>query len=210
MGYMRKKETTQEKINSIYYQQEDVLSLSKDILGKYIYSKIDGYITGGMIVETEAYAGINDKASHAYNNRFTPRTKTMYENGGIAYVYICYGIHSLLNIVTNKKGIPHAILIRAIEPTTGIEIMLERRKKNKLEPLLTAGPASLCQALGITKKLDGTNLASSTLWLENNNIILNEKKIIASPRVGVDYAKEDAYLPYRFRIKNNIWTSRPK
>src|SRR5690606_33584438 len=123
--------------------------ISKDLLGKSLLTKIDGRLTGGMIVETEAYRAPEDKASHAFNNRRTPRTENFFNEGGVSYVYLCYGIHYLFNIITNLKDIPHAILIRAIQPEEGIETMLKRRKKTKPTFDLTAGPGSMSMALGI-------------------------------------------------------------
>ncbi len=190
-----------------FYQDEDTVKIAKQLLGNYLFTNIDGNKTGGIIVETECYLGINDKASHAYNNRKTDRTKMMYEIGGTAYVYLCYGMHSLLNVVTNKKDIPHAVLIRAIEPTHGIETMVKRRNKPKLERSLTAGPGALTKALKIGQEHNGLLFNSPLLWIEESSNKILEKDILKSPRVGVEYAKEDAKLPYRFRIRNNNWTS---
>ena len=160
-----------------------------------------------MIVETEAYVGINDKASHAYNNKKTNRTEVMYEKGGVCYVYLCYGIHYLINIVTGEKNIPHAILIRAIEPKDGIDIMLQRRSLKKTSFNITNGPGKLSQALAINKILNGKSLNSNKIWIEDLKINIDEKDILSSPRIGVDYAKEDAKLPYRFYL-NNKWVSK--
>lgn len=193
-----------------YYQQEDVLELSRELLGKFIFTKIDQTLTGGMIVETEAYRGPEDKASHAYGLRRTNRNAVMYHEGGCIYVFICYGLYPMLNIVTNRAEIPHAILIRGIEPITGLEIMLERRKKSKIERSLTGGPGALAQALGIGIQLNGTLLTGPEIWIENRGIQIKEEQILASPRVGIDYAGEDAALPWRFRIKNHPYTSPAK
>lgn len=198
------------KLPLSFYRNNDVLFLGKSLLGKYLFTKINDVITGGIIVETESYNGIDDKASHAYGNRFTKRTKTMFESGGVTYVYQCYGIHHLLNVVTSKRNIPKAVLIRAIEPTHGIEIMLKRRRKPTLTNQLTAGPGVLCQSLGITKAHDNIKLNSSVIWIEDRNCFVLEKNIISGPRVGIDYAKEDALLPWRFRIAENKWTSKAK
>lgn len=199
------------KLPLSYYLQEDVVSLSKDLLGKFLFTNIhDEGITGGMIVETEAYAGAIDKASHAHGNRMTNRTKVMYEEGGVAYVYFIYGMYNLFNIITNSHGIAHAILIRAIEPAEGIDIMLRRRKMDALKRNLTAGPGTLTQALGITREQNGISLLEDTIWLEDRGVHIKEKDVIASPRVGVAYAEEHAELPWRFRIKGNKWTSPAK
>ena len=199
------------KLPLSFYQREDVVQISKDLLGKslFTYSEKEG-LTGGIIVETEAYAGITDKASHAYGGRFTPRTQVMYEAGGVAYVYLIYGFHFLFNIVTHIQGIPHAILIRAVEPSEGINIMLERRKMAKLNPKLTSGPGVLSKALGINKELNGASLVGDNIWLEDRNINIQEDEIIASPRVNVAYANEDALLLWRFRIAGNKYTSPAK
>lgn len=199
------------KIPQRIYQSEDVVSVAQFMLGKILCTNIDGKnLTTGMIVETEAYAGSIDRASHAYNNRRTARTETLFANGGVCYVYLCYGIHHLFNIVTNHENIPHAVLIRAIEPIDGIETMLKRRNKSKLDFTLTAGPGSLSAALGITTQFDNTDLHSDIIWIEDRSIKIKPNQIISSPRVGVAYAKEDALLPWRFRIADNPWTSKAK
>ncbi|HEY9560748.1 MAG TPA: DNA-3-methyladenine glycosylase, partial [Anseongella sp.] len=116
------------KLSDVFYQREDVVQISRELLGKYLFTRLNGEITGGMIVETEAYHGPEDRASHAWKGRFTNRTRVMYGQGGMAYVYLCYGIHHLFNVVTAGNGVPHAVLVRAIEPTLGIERQLERRR----------------------------------------------------------------------------------
>ena len=195
------------KLSAEFYQREDVLAISQDLLGKVLCTQFDGTLTSGIIVETEAYAGKTDQASHAYGGRRTKRTEIMYISGGAAYVYLCYGIHHLFNIVTNKKDVPHAILIRAIVPKDGIKIMLQRRNKNKVDHSLTAGPGSLTQALGITVIDSGTSLMDNLIWLEDQNIFYNNQAILASPRVGVQYAGKDVNNPWRFRVKNHPWVS---
>jgi DNA-3-methyladenine glycosylase len=183
-----------------FYQRHDVVQIAQDLLGKTLFTNIDGILTGGTIIETEAYAGATDRACHAYNNRRTKRTEVMFHSGGIAYVYLCYGIHHLLNVVTNIEGIPHAVLIRAIQPTHGIDEMLKRRKKSALDSTLTSGPGSVCQAIGITHQQNGMPFSSKTLWIERSDLIVPRDKIHASARVGVDYAQEDALLPWRFQL----------
>ena len=195
------------KLTVEFYQREDVLLISRELLGKVLYTNFHGKLTSGIIVETEAYAGVTDKASHAYGGRRTKRTETMYAKGGSAYVYLCYGIHHLFNIVTNKENIPNAVLIRAIQPQDGIEIMLQRRNKKKVDQSFTAGPGSLTRALSITIKDSGTLLMDNLIWLEDQNIQIKNQDILASPRVGVQYAGKDANNPWRFRIKGNPWTS---
>lgn len=193
------------RISSSFYNREDVVSLARELIGKRLCTFVNKQYTSGIITETEAYAGVTDKASHAFGGRFTERTKTMYEKGGTSYVYLCYGIHHLFNIVTNKKGTPHAILIRGIFPEEGIEIMLQRRGKNKADKTLAAGPGTVSQALGIQVKHSGISLLEQTIWLEETSISVPAELISAGPRIGVDYAGEDAKLPYRFLLKETGW-----
>ena len=195
------------KLPADFYQREDILLISRELLGKVLCTNFHGKLTSGIIVETEAYAGVTDKASHAYGGRRTKRTETMYAKGGSAYVYLCYGIHHLFNIVTNKENIPHAVLIRAIQPRDGIEIMLQRRNKKKIDHTLTSGPGSLTRALGITVKDSGTLLMDNLIWLEDQNINYTNQDILATPRVGVQYAGKDAQNPWRFQVENSPWVS---
>ncbi len=187
-----------------FYLRPDVVEVAKELLGKMLVTNLGGYLTSVMITETEAYEGITDKASHAFGSRFTERTKTMYESGGISYVYLCYGIHSLFNIVTNKKGTPHAVLIRAGQPVDGVSFMLNRRQKTKTDNTLCCGPGTLSKSLGIDTSANGLKLNGQQIWLSELETVA-EGDIISSARVGVDYAGEDALLPYRFRIKGNSW-----
>jgi DNA-3-methyladenine glycosylase len=198
------------RLDASFYQREDVVQISKDLLGKVLVTFFDNIKTAGIIVETEAYRGPDDKACHAYNNRLTDRTKIMYKNGGLVYVYLCYGIHHLFNVVTAKEGMAHAVLIRAIEPLEEIETMLERRNLDQLKPQLTAGPGVMSKSLGITTANTGTNLTllNSKIWIEDHKIAVNPKNIIESPRVGVAYAEECADWNWRFRIAGNKWTSK--
>ncbi|WP_420420878.1 DNA-3-methyladenine glycosylase [Simkania sp.] len=195
----------QEVLPQTYFQKEDVTQIAQEILGKFLFTEFQGTLTGGVITETEAYKGAEDKACHAYQNRRTKRTEVMFGAGGTAYVYLCYGMHHLFNIVTHSEGTPHAILIRAIFPTHGIEKMLKRRKKNNLDKTLTAGPGSLSQALGIQTKHSGTSLTGPTIWLEDRGLLIEKKDILSSPRIGIDYAEEHALLPWRFHLPNNIF-----
>ena len=198
------------KIQKSFYTRPDVVQISKELLGKFLYTKIDGILTGGMIVETEAYSGENDKACHAHLGRRTKRTEIMYHTGGVAYTYLIYGIYTLFNIITNETGKADAVLIRAIEPTEGLKEMQLRRNQAKIRTNLTAGPGLLSQALGISTKHYGTDLTGNLIWLEDKKVEIHESEIIASPRVGIAYAEEHALLPWRFRIKNNKWTSKAK
>ncbi len=197
------------KLPYSFYQQENVTSLAVQLLGKQLFTLIDGELTGGTIVETEAYNGVIDKASHAYNGRFTPRTSTMYEAGGISYVYLCYGIHHLFNVVTSIKNNPHAVLIRGIEPVLGIPTMLKRRKMQNLAPRITAGPGALAAAMGIDKNLNAKDLLGDEIWIEDNGIHFDPSAIVAAPRVGVGYAEDHALLPWRFYVRNNPYVSKP-
>jgi DNA-3-methyladenine glycosylase len=163
-----------------------------------------------MIVETEAYAGASDKASHAFGNRRTKRTEVMYAEGGTAYVYLIYGIHHLFNVVTHLAETPHAVLIRAIEPLEGIDIMLKRRKMETLKPALTAGPGAMSAALGIRVDHTGYDLQGPDIYIEDRGIKIAAKSIVAGARVGVGYAQEDALLPYRFSISGNEYVSKAK
>ena len=197
------------KLTEDYYLGNDVVAISKNLLGKYLFTCIDGVTTGGYIVETEAYNGIVDKASHSFGNRMTPRTKTMFMQGGIAYVYLCYGIHEMFNIVTSVEGEPHAILIRAINPTDGIEAMQARRNMFVLKSTITSGPGSVAKALGISRNINAISLQSDTLWLEDRGLNFTDEQINIGPRIGVSYAAEDAFLPYRFYVKGNKYVSKP-
>lgn len=199
------------KLPRSFYERDDVTLIARELLGKTLVSSIDGVNTSGRIVETEAYAAKGDKACHAHLGRFTKRTKTMFKAGGTAYVYLCYGIHHLFNVVTNVEGTPEAVLIRAIEPLDGSSEMMKRREMNKIERRLTAGPGILSQALGITKTLDGTDLCQSdTLWIEENGTSHQDSDIETGPRVGIGYAGEDALLPWRFSVKGTKWKSPAK
>jgi len=197
------------KLQLSYYLNNDVLFLAKDLLGKVLFTQIDGQITAGIIVETEAYFGIDDKASHAYGGRHTPRTQTMYGQGGIAYVYLCYGIHYLFNVVTAAKGQPHAVLIRAIEPLIGKELIEQRRNMPVTKTAVSAGPGSAAKALGIDKSFNEKELTGEDVWIEDHGIRYGPDYIIACPRVGIAYAQEHADLPWRFFVKGNIYVSKP-
>lgn len=182
-------------LNDHFYLNDDVVSVAKNLIGKILCSNINGEITSGVIQETEAYNGINDRASHAFGGRFTERTKVMYAKGGIAYVYLCYGIHHLFNVVTNIEGTPHAVLIRGLIPLRGKQIMIERTMKKNL---VLNGPGKLTKALGICLAHNYESLSGSIVWIEDKNIDVDPDTIEIGPRIGVDYAGADATLPYRF------------
>lgn len=198
------------KLKIDFYQNADVDDIARLLLGKFLVTRFNGVITSGKIVETEAYAGVGDKASHAYNHRRTRRTEIMYRAGGTIYVYFIYGMYALFNVVTNKEGIPHAVLIRALEPSEGIDEMLRRRKLKQLKHNVSAGPGMLTQALGINITHSGQSLLNSDIRIEDRGIRVNKKDIQSGPRVNVDYAGADALLHRRFWIKDNPWVSKAK
>ena len=196
--------STSKKLPLYFYLQDSVTQIAKELIGCKICSFKDGVITSGIIVETEAYEGITDKASHAYNNRRTPRTEIMFREGGVAYVYLCYGMHHLFNVVTNVQGIPHAVLIRAIFPKDGINSMRQRTKKKIINFKATNGPGKLTKALRIQTSDTRESLMGNKIWIEKPSIQINQKDIIAGPRIGVDYAGEDALLPYRYCLNQEL------
>lgn len=195
------------KLPLSFYTNSDVVQVAHDLIGCKLCTNINGIVTGGIIVETEAYNGRTDRACHAYPNKRTPRTEIMYVKGGVAYVYFVYGMHYLFNVVTNKKNFADAVLIRAIEPTIGIEEMMLRRNQQVCSNLLTGGPARLTQALGINKEMNGISLLKNSVWIElsKSNSAL---EVTESKRIGVDYAGEDALLPWRFSIIGNKFVSK--
>jgi len=197
------------KLPLSFYQREDVITVARELLGKYLFTCIDGVISGGYIIETESYNGVIDKAAHSYGGKLTPRTKTMFEAGGVAYVYLCYGIHEMFNVVASVEGDPRAVLVRAVHPTEGLEAMLYRRHLLAVKSNITSGPGSVAQAFGINRKLNGISLQSDMLWLEDRGLSFADEQIAAVPRVGVAYAKEDALLPYRFFVKGDVYVSKP-
>ncbi len=186
-----------------FYLRDDVVAVSRDLLGKVLVSAIGGRRTAAIITETEAYAGVTDKASHAFGDRRTRRTEPMYGPGGAAYVYLCYGIHHLFNVVTGTEGVPHAVLVRAGTVHSGLTAMLERRGKPKPDRTLLAGPGSLAKALGITTALTGSSLLDGPIRIEDHGLEIDDARIRVGPRVGVDYAEEDAARPWRFRVEPN-------
>jgi len=188
------------KLPQTFYLRDDVVTISRDLIGKVLCTRIGATVTKAIITETEAYAGITDKASHAYGGRRTRRTEPMYGPGGTVYVYLCYGIHHLFNVVTNEADIPHAVLVRGGKPLEGIDTILKRRKKHAIDKSLLAGPGTLAQGLAITTALSGTSLLDGAIWIEDHGIAVDPQSLQTRPRVGVDYAGEDAARPYRFLI----------
>ena len=192
------------KLDRKFFQRSEVEEIARDLIGKYLFTQINNKKTGGIIVETEAYCGETDKASHAYPNKLTKRTSIMFEPGGLTYVYLCYGIHKLFNIVTNQAGRADAILVRAIEPQFGIDTMSKRRKTSINSTDLTSGPGKLTQAMGIELLHYGLPLDGNIIWVEDNGLDI---EITTSKRIGVDYAGKDALLPWRFFARDNQWLS---
>lgn len=189
-----------------FYLKNDVVHLAKALIGKILVTSWEGKRTAGRIVETEAYAGELDKASHAYKGR-TPRTEVMFGEGGKAYVYLCYGLHQMFNIVTGKAGVPHAILVRAAEPLEGIATMLERTGKQPGDLTVTRGPGNVAKAFGFSRKHNGASLLGQELYIMDDGCPVEDRRLASSPRIGVAYAGEHALWPYRFFIKGNPYVS---
>jgi len=189
-----------------FYSRNDVVLVARELVGKVLVSRFDGITTSGIIYETEAYNGVVDSASHAFGGRRTARTEIMYRDGGTAYVYLCYGMHSLFNVVTNKADIPHAVLIRAIKPLDNVGVMLKRCGKAKVVAGIGDGPGKVAKLLGIHFSHTGNSLLrkssennSDGIWIEDRGFAVADAAIAALPRIGVEYAGKDAKLPYRFR-----------
>lgn len=196
------------RLTSAFYRRDDVVVIARELLGKHLFTRLNGRLSGGIIVETEAYAGPEDRASHAWNNRRTARTEVMFRAGGVAYVYLCYGMHHCFNVVTNVEGVPHAVLVRAVAPTHGLKPMLERRGKTHAERDLTAGPARTARALGITTALSGESLEGRRIWLETRGTAPANRDVVAAPRVGVHYAGSCATRPWRFYLAGSPYVSK--
>lgn len=186
-----------------FYANPDVTNVARNLLGKVICSMAGEEFTSGIIIETEAYCGRDDKACHANNGKRTPRTEVMFGEPGHAYIYLCYGIHHLFNVVTNREGLADAVLVRAVKPLEGVDIMKERRGMDGLKNL-TNGPGKFTQAMGITTELDATSLREFPVWIEDHQISVEPENITASKRIGVDYAGEDALRPWRFNIETSL------
>lgn len=195
------------KLSYDFYNRSSVTRIARELLGKILVTNLDGITTSGRIVETEAYNGAVDKASHAWNNRRTNRTEVMYKEAGLAYVYLCYGIHHLFNVVTNAIDIPNAVLIRAVEPIEGINYMQQRKSTRKMGKPLGSGPGNVAKSLGLTTQHTGWSLLDDTIYIADDGYRVKKSDIVASPRIGVDYAGEDALLPYRFYVKGNLYVS---
>jgi DNA-3-methyladenine glycosylase len=195
------------KLSEDFYHRTDVVKIARELLGKYLITKAGNEVTGGLIVETEAYSW-KERGCHAYGGKMTSRNKIMFDWGGYAYVYLCYGIHNLFNVVTNVQGKADAVLIRAIEPVIGISVMQQRRGELSNPYHLTSGPGKLTRALGIDRTCNGMNLMGDEVWIESSGLSISRKNIQVSKRIGIDYAGSDANLPWRFTIRDNPWISK--
>ena len=191
------------KLTSSFYQRKDVVLIARELIGKVLHVNAPEGYTSGRIVETEAYS-FKERACHAYNNRRTSRTETLFADGGTAYVYLCYGIHKLFNVVTNREGVAEAVLIRAIEPLNNIDLMRQRRNK-QTDIQLTSGPGKLSEALGIGMEHDANDLTGEEIWITDDGFECHD--IVIASRIGVDYAAEDAGLPWRFFLSENKYVS---
>jgi DNA-3-methyladenine glycosylase len=195
------------KLPIVFYQRFNVLDVAQELLGKIIVTNINGIKTTARIVETEAYIGITDKASHSYAGKRTQRNEHMYGPAGISYVYICYGMHYLFNVVTNKKNIPDAVLVRAAEPIEGIEEMLLRTNKTRVDFTLSKGPGNMSKALGINKTHSGISLNGNQIFIADDGYVLSKELVGKSKRIGIDGAGEAKDYPYRFFIRENKYVS---
>lgn len=198
------------KLSASFYDRPNVVTIARELLGKVLVTNFDGLRTSGRIVEVEAYNGVVDRASHAWSGRRTKRTEVIFGHGGTAYVYLIYGIHHLFNVVTNRADVPHAVLVRALDPLDGVAVMLERSGKVRLDHTLTRGPGNLSRALGLLTMHTGTSLLGDRIWIGDDGFKVPRSAIVATPRIGVDYAGEDAALLYRFFIKGNPYVSGSK
>ena len=195
------------KLTESFYERTNVVKIARELLGKSLFTRISGVVTGGMIVETEAYSW-KERGCHAYEGKMTARNKSMFDTGGHAYVYLCYGIHNLFNVVTNQKGVADAVLIRAVEPIEGLTVMESRRGLLQNPYHLTSGPGKLTKALGIDRGFNGKFLLNDDVWIEDTGEKIRNKLIAVSERIGIDYAGKDAKLPWRFTVKENKWVSK--
>lgn len=195
------------KLTVEFYERNDVVLIAKELIGKIIITRFNNHVTWGRIVETEAYIGLTDRASHSYGGKRTARNEDMYAAAGTAYVYICYGMHHLFNVVTNKKNIPDAVLIRAVEPLKGIGIMLARTGKIKPDNTITKGPGNAAKALGISKIHSGINLCKKEIIIVDDGTVVAPALIGKSRRIGVESAGDAALKPYRFYVKGNPFVS---
>ncbi len=191
-----------------FYLGSDPVPLARALLGKVLCARVEGALSSVIVVETEAYRGEHDRACHAHGGRRTRRTEVMYRRGGVAYVFKCYGMHHLLNVVTDVEEQADAVLLRAGEPLDGVEHMRRRRGAARSDAELARGPGSLCKALGVTATHQGASFQGPELWLEDRGVVIADAEVVAGPRVGVDYAGADAALPWRFSVRGSPYVSR--
>lgn len=192
-------------LSEAFYQRSNVVTIAKELLGKQLFTNVNGIVTSGIIVETEAYSW-KERGCHAYGGKKTERNAIMFDKGGFSYVYLCYGMYNLFNVVTNVEGKAEAVLVRALQPAQGIEHMRERRKV-KHDKQLTSGPGKLTQALGITRNHTGKWLQDNELWIEDGELV-KKNNVILAKRIGIDYAGKDADLLWRFYLRDNLWVSK--
>jgi len=200
---------TLKRLGKDLFLRDDTIAIARDLLGSLlVVPDKKGRRVSGMIVETEAYLGVEDKAAHSYSGRRTARNEVTYAAGGQVYVFFVYGMYHQLNFVTGPAEHPHVVLIRALEPVEGIEMMRARRGEMQ-DRNLTSGPGKLCIALGIEKSFNGAELSGSRIWVERFKNV-PDRKIAVGKRIGIDYAGEDAGKPWRFWIRGNPHVSRPR
>lgn len=199
------------KLERSFYERK-TLNVARELLGCVLVRITPEGATKGRIVETEAYMGPEDKGAHSYKGRHTLRMNPLYETGGFAYIYQLHGYNYCINVVTQKKDMPQAVLIRAVEPVEGLELMIRRRKidiskKSKLKNL-TNGPSKLCQAMDIDTSLNGIDLCGYELFITRRNGLRSDEEIVATKRIHIDYAEEYKDKPWRFLLKGNEFVSK--
>jgi DNA-3-methyladenine glycosylase len=194
------------KLPESFYLEPDVVSVAKNLLGKFLVTDLGDGLTSGMIVETEAYSW-HERGCHAFQGKQTNRNAAMFQAGGISYVYLCYGMYELFNVVTNEAGTAEAVLIRALQPFDGQAIMLNRYQTKSIKRI-TSGPGKLTKSLGITRKLNLANLSGDEIWIEDRGIKVKPSQRVASTRIGLNFDGPDVDLPWRFTIKGNEWLSK--
>ncbi len=195
------------KLTESFYQRSDVNVIARELLGMILVTNFDGVITSGRIVETEAYTGVEDRASHAYGGRRNARLEPLYAGPGTVYMYICYGLHHLFNVVTNRAGVPHVVLVRGLEPLKGIDRMLERTGRTEPGNNLTRGPGNLSRALGLNKIHSSGSLLSAEIYIEDDGTRYSDEQVRVTTRIGIDGAGPDAMLPYRYIVRESKWVS---
>lgn len=205
---LRLKYNKLKKLPIEFYNRNNVVQIARELLGKVLVTKIEGLHTAGRIVETEAYLANGDAANHAYNGRRTTRNESMYAGPGTLYMYICYGMHQMANVVTNKAGIPDAVLLRAVEPLTGMDSMQQRTGKKVGDTTLTRGPGNTAKALGLHRQHDGLLLRSTAVYIADDGFVLPATLLGISGRIGIEGAGPEAVaMPYRFYVKGNKYVS---